>query len=56
MAEEFHQALAAAGGEVQVLRVARRNHSSVMFHAVSMKDPVARAVVAFVWQHARLRP
>ncbi|HZU36726.1 MAG TPA: hypothetical protein VFA18_12485, partial [Gemmataceae bacterium] len=50
MANEFHDALAAAGGDVQCLRVARRNHSSVMFHAVSANDPVAQAIVSFVCQ------
>ena len=42
MANAFHKALAAAGCDVRVMRIARRNHNSVMFHAVSTNDPVAR--------------
>lgn len=52
MADEFCHALEGAGCDVRAMRIARRNHSSVMFHAVSTNDPVAQAVVNFVWQHA----
>ena len=51
MADEFHQALQGQGCEAQVLRVPGRNHNSIMFHAVAVDDPVARAIIAFVRQH-----
>jgi acetyl esterase/lipase len=51
MAGEFAAALRKAGGEVQFIRAADRDHESVMFDAHSAEDPVARAIVDFVARH-----
>jgi acetyl esterase/lipase len=51
MALEFHQTLVSQGNEAQLLRVENRNHNSIMFRAMEDRDPVARAMVEFVWQH-----
>jgi acetyl esterase/lipase len=56
MAEEFGQALARAGVEVKVLRVADRNHHSIIFRAIEPTDPVAAAMVDFVRRHTGGRP
>jgi dipeptidyl aminopeptidase/acylaminoacyl peptidase len=52
MAEKFQQALSSQGNEVHFLRVAHRNHNSIMFHAIELEDPVARVMVEFVRQHS----
>jgi acetyl esterase/lipase len=51
MAEEFHQALVEQGCEAEFLRVAGRNHNSIVFRAVEPEDPVARAVRDFIRSH-----
>jgi acetyl esterase/lipase len=51
MAEDFHQALVSQGNEAHLVRVAGRNHNSVMFRAVTPDDPVARAIVGFIREH-----
>jgi len=48
MTEEFQRALLAAGCDVRVMRIPDRNHSSVMFHAVSSDDPVAVGILSFI--------
>jgi acetyl esterase/lipase len=52
VAEEFHAALLGHGNEAHLLRVQNRNHNSIMFRAMEERDPVARAMVEFVWRHA----
>jgi len=47
-ADEFVQALQNAGGDARFLKVAKRNHSSVMFSAISPDDTVGRAILEFV--------
>jgi acetyl esterase/lipase len=48
MAVEFQRALAGQGCDARLMRVAGRNHNSILFRAVEWKDPVARALVEFV--------
>jgi acetyl esterase/lipase len=48
MAEEFHAALRAQGGEARLLRINGRNHNSILFCATHRDDPTARAVLAFL--------
>jgi acetyl esterase/lipase len=48
MTTEFAAALKRAGDKVQVLRVPGRDHDSVLFRAVTDKDPVSRAVAGFI--------
>jgi hypothetical protein len=52
MAAEFHDALRRQGCDAQLIRVANRNHNSVLLRAIEADDPVARAMVEFVRQHA----
>jgi acetyl esterase/lipase len=53
MAEEFHHALKEKDCRAELLRVENRNHNSIMFSAIRVDDPVARAVVEFVRKHGR---
>jgi acetyl esterase/lipase len=53
MAEEMHQALLEHGCESRLVMVENRNHNSIVFKAIESSDPVARAIVDFVRQHAR---
>ena len=48
MAEEFAKALRDAGSEARLLKMAQRNHSSVLFSAIRPDDPTARALLEFV--------
>jgi acetyl esterase/lipase len=48
MAEEFHKALKDAGCEARLLKVEKRNHSSLMFSAIRPDDTAARAILEFV--------
>ena len=48
MAEDFHQALLANRCNARFLRIANRNHDSVMFHAITPDDPVAREMLEFI--------
>ncbi len=50
MAREFHAALLSQGGDSHLFTVNDRNHLSIMFRAVEEADPVARAVVDFVYR------
>jgi acetyl esterase/lipase len=52
MAEEFHAALCAQGCEAQLLKVADRNHSSIMYRAIEPSDPVAAGMLDFIRRHA----
>jgi acetyl esterase/lipase len=52
MAEEFQQALLQEGCDVQLLRVADRNHNSALFGAIQPGDPVGAAMLAFIRRHA----
>ena len=56
MAEEFHLALRARQCEAQLIKVADRNHNSILFRAIEPADPVAQAMVAFVRRHTAARP
>ena len=48
MAEDFHQALLANRCNARFLRIANRNHDSVMFHAITPDDPLAWEMLEFV--------
>jgi acetyl esterase/lipase len=48
MAEEFHKKLLENGCNAKFLRIANRNHNSVMFHAIAEGDPVGNAIRGFV--------
>jgi acetyl esterase/lipase len=48
MADDFHRALKAKGNRSERRRIEGRNHSSILFSAIRVDDPVARAVVEFV--------
>jgi acetyl esterase/lipase len=48
MAEEFHAALRAQGCEARLLRIAGRNHNSILFCATLADDPSARAILEFI--------
>jgi acetyl esterase/lipase len=52
IAEEFANALRDQGNEAWLLRVRGRNHNSIMFRAIVPEDPVARAMLEFIRQHA----
>jgi acetyl esterase/lipase len=52
MAEEMHRALLRHGCPSRLARIANRNHNSILFGAIEPNDPVARAIVDFVRQHA----
>ena len=47
-ADEFHAVLREKGCAARLLRVPRRNHNSLMFSAITLQDPAARAIVEFV--------
>ena len=47
-AHEFHQALLRKGCEVRLLKIARRNHNSLLFSAISTDDPAAQAILEFI--------
>jgi acetyl esterase/lipase len=47
-ADEFHSALLANGCESRLTHVFKRNHNSILFSAISIQDPTARAIVEFV--------
>lgn len=53
MAEEFAKALKENGCEVDVRRIPRRSHQNIVFHATSVDDPVAEAMLDFVRKHTR---
>jgi acetyl esterase/lipase len=48
MADEFHQALRDHGCDAELVRVAGRNHNSIMFMASDPDDPVGRAMLDFI--------
>jgi len=48
MAGEFHQALAQKGCESRLLRLAKRNHNSLLFSAIQPDDPAAQAILGFI--------
>jgi hypothetical protein len=48
MAEEMHEALLKEGCDSQLLRIERRNHNSVCFHAIEINDPAAKAILDFI--------
>jgi acetyl esterase/lipase len=50
-AAEFDEALRGQGDEVQLLKIADRNHHSIVFQAVRPDDPVARAMLEFIDRH-----
>ena len=47
-ADEFHRALKAKGNQSERRRIEGRNHSSILFSAIRVDDPVAQAVTEFV--------
>jgi acetyl esterase/lipase len=53
MARDFGAALKKAGNDAEVVRVAGRNHNSVLFWATSSDDPVNQAIMKFVARHRR---
>lgn len=52
MAREMDESLHKHGVPSRWLTVAQRNHNSIMFKAIEPSDPVARAILEFVAQHA----
>jgi hypothetical protein len=52
MAEEFHQAFLSQGCEARLVRVANRNHNTIIFRAIEADDPVARAMLDFIRRHS----
>lgn len=48
MASEFHRALLHHGCEVRLLKLANRNHSSLMFSVIRPEDPAAQAMLQFL--------
>jgi acetyl esterase/lipase len=46
--EEFHQALVKAGCDARLVKVEKRNHSSLLFSAITPDDPAARAILDFI--------
>jgi acetyl esterase/lipase len=55
MAEEMDESLRQYGVPSQWLKVAERNHNSIMFKAIEPNDPVARAILEFVERHASIK-
>jgi acetyl esterase/lipase len=53
IAEEFGKALKENGCEVEVRNIRHRSHQNIIFHATSLDDPVAEAMLDFIRQHAR---
>jgi arylformamidase len=53
MGQDFHKALLDKGCDAQLMKIAIRNHNSVMFHAITADDPVAAAMVEFVLSGGR---
>jgi acetyl esterase/lipase len=51
LAAEFHQALRDHGVEAHLLKIADRNHHSIVFQAIRPDDPVARATLDFIAGH-----
>jgi acetyl esterase/lipase len=56
MAQAFCKALREQGCAARLVKVAGRNHNSLMFHAITPDDPVAREMVAFIRAHTRIPP
>lgn len=54
MAEEMDESLGKHGVQSEWLKVAQRNHNSIMFKAIEPNDPVARAMLEFVARHASI--
>ncbi len=52
MAVEFRQALVDQGCDARLLLVEDRNHNSIMFRATEAEDPVGRAILEFIHDHA----
>jgi hypothetical protein len=50
-ADEFYQALRREGCDSRLLKVEKRNHSSVMFTTIQPDDPVGRAILEFHRAH-----
>jgi acetyl esterase/lipase len=50
MADEFQKTLQREGCAARLIKVTERNHSSVMFSAISREDPAARAILEFIRQ------
>lgn len=53
MAAEFHQALNQQGCKASLHHIAKRNHNSIIFQAISSEDPVARAILAFIRERSK---
>jgi len=53
MADDFCRALISQGNDAELRRVENRNHNSILFSAIQVDDPVARAIVGFIEKHAR---
>ncbi|MBI3408816.1 MAG: alpha/beta hydrolase [Planctomycetes bacterium] len=48
MATKFHEALKREKCDARLIRIEKRNHNSIMFQAIEVNDPVARAIVELV--------
>jgi acetyl esterase/lipase len=54
MAKEMDESLREHGVSSHWIKVAERNHNSIMFKAIEPNDPVARAMLDFVTRHASI--
>jgi acetyl esterase/lipase len=48
MSDEFYKALQREGCNARLVKVDRRNHSSVLFSAITPDDPAAQAILEFI--------
>jgi acetyl esterase/lipase len=55
MGVEMNELLRKNGCESRHMVIPNRNHNSVVFKAIEPNDPVAKAMVDFVWRHASER-
>lgn len=51
MAQDMHRRLRQEGCESQLLKIAQRNHNSIVFKAIERDDPTAHAIVQFIREH-----
>jgi hypothetical protein len=53
MTKEFAKALEKEGNEVETLTAKHRDHNFILFLAHSPDDPLAKAILKFIDQHAK---
>jgi acetyl esterase/lipase len=52
MAKDFHKALQENGCESELMCIENRNHNSVAYRAISVHDPVGKAMLDFIRKHS----